>query len=120
MQAAAAATQTESSPDHTTCNTEIDMEEKEKNVNVELAEVKKVCACIKMQVSEAGRTKSLPTSLAPLCQGGAELQRCLIRRPKSREGLRHADKHSMRLLIDVSGPENTNPASCIHVHDLRR
>jgi hypothetical protein len=43
MQAAAAATQTESSPDHTTCNTEIDMEEKKKNVNVELAEVKKVC-----------------------------------------------------------------------------
>lgn len=39
---AAAATQTESSPDHTTWHIEVDIG-REKNVNVELAEVKKVC-----------------------------------------------------------------------------
>ena len=90
------------------------LEEKKKMWTLSLAEVK-LRKCVHKDASEWGRTKSLPTSLAPLCQGGAELQRCLIRRPKSRERTPTCWQTFNAPPNGCVRSSNTNPASCIHI-----
>ena len=96
------------------------LEEKKKMWTLSLAEVK-LRKCVHKDASEWGRTKAY---LLRLLHYVREVQSCRgvwSDAQSQGKGLRHADKHSMRLLMDVSGPATPiQLLASIYVHDLRR